>query len=85
MMKYKGQEYDEDYMLECVKNFPKIKESFENAQEEVSIAESNLEDANIKLEMAELKMMNHENEWKDFKPYEDAKITALTELGGKGK
>ena len=79
---FEGQEYDYEYMLEMVKEYPKLKIAFENAKREVESIKDDLEEAEMELENIEIKWNNFNSEWKGFKPFEDALKSSQMSEGG---
>lgn len=70
--KYGEVEYDYDFMMEIIKEFPDLKERLRMAKENVSDAKLGLQGAEEELEDMELEYRNKVHEWEDFQPFKDA-------------
>lgn len=79
MKEHKGQEYDENYMMEAVMLHPKIKKELEDAKDDLDMAKETYREAKNYLEDIELKWSNTISEWAGFEPFENAlKLTQTT-------
>ncbi len=73
MKKYKEQEYDEEYMLECFEKYENIKDELESSKECYEEAKREVVDSRDRYEDAQNDWHNNIEEWEGFEPWEKLK------------